>query len=100
MRGVKALTLNKTSIKPAVYGEPFVKRHGLFSMTVAPRHGVVTGCVSRQDHDRSAVHQLDTYPSGRRAGRGDAVFCAGLIDFRSFRARPPRRRRPAVDSAR
>jgi hypothetical protein len=31
--------LNKTSIKPAVYGERFVKRRGLFSMTVASRHG-------------------------------------------------------------
>ena len=46
------------------------------------RHGVVSGCVSRQDHDRSAVYQLDTYRSGRRAGRGDAVVGAGLVDFR------------------
>jgi hypothetical protein len=48
--------LNETSINPSSYGEPFVKRHGLFSMTVASRHGVVSGCVGRQDHDRSAVH--------------------------------------------
>ena len=34
-------TLNKTSINPAVYGEPFIKRHGLFFLTVASRHGVV-----------------------------------------------------------
>ena len=69
-------------------------------MTVASRHGVVSGCVSRQDHDRSAVHQLDTHRSGRRAGRGDAVFGAGLVDFRSFRRRSRRRRRRAVDAAR
>ena len=92
-------TLNKTSIKPAVYGEPFVKRHGLFFLIVAPRHGVVTGCVS-QDHDRSAVHQLDSYRSGRRAGRGDAGFGAGLVDFRSQRGRSHRRRRRAADAAR
>ena len=92
-------TLNKTSIKPAVYGEPFVKRHGLFFLIVAPRHGVVTGCVS-QDHDRSAVHQLDSYRSGRRAGRGDAGFGAGLVDFRSHRGRSHRRRRRAADAAR
>jgi hypothetical protein len=36
-------TLNKTSIKPAVYGERFVKRRGLFSIAVAPRHGAVLG---------------------------------------------------------
>ena len=29
--------LNKTSTKPAVYGEPFLKRRGLFLMTVASR---------------------------------------------------------------
>ena len=87
--------LNKTSIKPAVYGERFVKRRGLFSMTVASRHGVVSGCVSRQDHDRSAVHQLDTDRSGRRAGGSDAVAGAGLADFRSQPktiAPPPRAR--------
>ena len=72
-----ARTLNKTSIKPAVYGERFVKRHGLFLMTVASRHGVVSGCVSRQDHDRSAVHQLDKDRSGRRAGRGNASAWRG-----------------------
>ena len=92
-------TLNKTSIKPAVYGEPFVKRHGLFCMTVASRHGVVTGCVS-QDHDRSAVHQLDSYRSGRRAGRGDAGVGAGLVDFGSHRGGSHRRRRRAADAAR
>ena len=54
--GPPITTLNKTSIKPAVYGERFVKRRGLFLLAVAPRHGVVSGCVSRQDHDRSAVH--------------------------------------------
>src|ERR1700722_7589872 len=66
-------TLNKTSIKPAVYGERFVKRRGLFSVAVASRHGVVKGCVSRQDNDRSAVHQLDQDRAGRRAGGGNAV---------------------------
>jgi hypothetical protein len=39
--GPLAPSLNKTSTNPAVYGEPFVKRHGLFCMTVAPRHGAV-----------------------------------------------------------
>jgi hypothetical protein len=29
-----ALTLNETSIKPARYGERFVKRRGLFSLSV------------------------------------------------------------------
>ncbi|WP_291860553.1 hypothetical protein [Bradyrhizobium sp.] len=48
--------LNKTSIKPAVYGEPFIKRRGLFFLAVASRHGVVKGCVVRLGHDRSAVH--------------------------------------------
>ena len=93
-------TLNKTSIKPAVYGERFVKRHGLFCMTVASRHGVVSSCVSRQDHDRSAVHQLDKDRSGRRAGRGHAISGAGLADFRSDRRRSRRRRRRAADAAR
>ena len=90
-------TLNKTSIKPAVYGEPFVKRHGLFFLIVAPR------CRHRlrsQDHDCSAVHQLDSYRAGRRAGRGDAGVGAGLVDFRSHRGRSHRRRRRAADAAR
>ena len=95
-----ATTLNKTSIKPAVYGERFVKRRGLFSLTVASRHGVVSGCVSRQDNDRSAVHQLDQDRSGRRAGRGDAGVGAGLVDFGSLRRRSRRRRRRAADAAR
>src|ERR1700732_1143634 len=77
-------TLNKTSTKPVVYGERFVKRRGLFSLAVAPRHGVVSGCVSRQGNDRSAVHQLDQDRSGRRAGGGNAVAAAGLADFRSW----------------
>ena len=34
-------SLNKRSIKPARYGEPFVKRHGLFFLIVASRSGVV-----------------------------------------------------------
>jgi hypothetical protein len=38
---VLAATLNKTSTNTAVYGEPFIKRHGLFFLTVASRHGVV-----------------------------------------------------------
>jgi hypothetical protein len=33
----RARTLNKASIKPAVYGERFVKRRGLFCMTVTSR---------------------------------------------------------------
>jgi hypothetical protein len=40
--GVNA-SLNKTSIKPAVYSERFVKRRGLFSIALASRHGVVSG---------------------------------------------------------
>jgi hypothetical protein len=52
----RAGTLNKTSIKAAVYAERFVKRRGLFCLAVASRHGVVSSCVSRQNHDRSAVH--------------------------------------------
>jgi hypothetical protein len=55
---IEPSTINKTSIKAAVYAERFVKRRGLFSIAVASRHGVVS-CVSRQAHDRSAVHQLD-----------------------------------------
>jgi hypothetical protein len=55
----RASVLNKRSIKPAGYGERFVKRHGLFSVARASLHGVVSGCVSRQGNDRSAVHQLD-----------------------------------------
>ena len=98
-RGRRGRDLNKTSIIPAVYGEPFVKRHGLFCLAVASRHGVVPGCVSRQDHDRSAVYQLDQNRSGRRAGRSDTVAGAGLADFRSFRRRSRRRRRRAADAA-
>jgi hypothetical protein len=75
-------SLNKTSIKPAVYAERFVKRRGLFSLTVASHRDVFSGCVSRQDNDRSAVHQLDTDRSGRRARRSNASFGAGLADFR------------------
>ena len=71
-----------------------------FLMTGASRHGVVSGCVSRQDHDRSAVHQLDTDRSGRRAGRGNAILGASLADFRSHRGRSRRRRRRAIDAAR
>jgi hypothetical protein len=38
-RPAKSRTLNKTSIKPAVYGERFVKRHGLFFVSGASGHG-------------------------------------------------------------
>src|SRR4029079_4959277 len=86
----RAPTINTTSIKPAVYGDPFVKRHGLFFLIVTPRHGVVSSCVART-HDRSAVHKLDSYRSGRRAGRGDAGVGAGLVDFRSQRGGSHRR---------
>jgi hypothetical protein len=34
------LILNKPSITTAIYGEPFVKRRGLFFLTVASPHGV------------------------------------------------------------
>jgi hypothetical protein len=41
LRGVSALPiLNKSSIGAAGYGEPFVKRHGLFCMRVASLSGV------------------------------------------------------------
>src|ERR1700690_3076768 len=80
LRGL-AVALNKTSTKPAPYGERFVKRRGLFCLALAPRHGVVSGCVSRQDNDRSAVHQLDKDRSRRRAGRSDAILGVGLVDF-------------------
>src|ERR1700723_1888479 len=93
-------TLNKTSIRPAVYGERFVKRHGLFSLTVASRRGAVSSCVSRQGHDRSAVHQLDTDRSGGRAGGSNAILGAGLAGFRSHQGRSRRRRRRASDAAR
>src|SRR6201988_4855753 len=73
--------LNETSIIPNVYGEPFVKRHGLFFVTVASSHGVVARCVSRKDHDRSAVYQLGQERIRRRAGGGHASFGAGLADF-------------------
>src|SRR3982074_2046339 len=43
--GGRVPALNKTSRKPAVYGERFVKRRGLFSIAVASGHGVVLGCV-------------------------------------------------------
>src|SRR5207342_1235635 len=59
-----AAALNKTSIKPDLYGERFVKCRGLFCLAVASRPGVVR-CVSRQDNDRSAVHQLDKDRSRR-----------------------------------
>jgi hypothetical protein len=51
------LAINKTSIKPATYGERFVKRHGLFSSLLRPCRSR-DSCVSRKDHDRSAVYQL------------------------------------------
>ncbi|WP_284419230.1 MULTISPECIES: hypothetical protein [unclassified Bradyrhizobium] len=50
--------LNKTSTKPATYGERFVKRRGLFSVLLRPPVALFASCVSRKDHDRSAVSQL------------------------------------------
>jgi hypothetical protein len=58
MAAGSAPALNETSTIPNVYGEPFVKRHGLFFVTVASSDDVGARCVSRKDHDRSAVHQL------------------------------------------
>src|SRR5262249_20484458 len=49
---------NETSIIPNVYGEPFVKRHGLFFVTVASRHGVVASCVSGKADHRPAFNRL------------------------------------------
>src|SRR6185312_1081262 len=72
-------TLNKTSIKPAVYGEPFVKRHGLFCMTVAPRHGVVTGCVSQTMIVRQFISWIRTAPAGERAEATRSLARAWLI---------------------
>ena len=60
----------------------------------------LASCVGRQGHDRSAVHQLDTDRSGRRAGRGNSGAGEGLADFRFERRRPHRRRRRAADAAR
>src|SRR5262249_28190921 len=79
---------NETSIIPNVYGEPFVKRHGLFFVTVASRHGVVASCVSRKDHDRSAVHQLGQERIRRRAGGGHAGLGACLADLGPLAGRP------------
>src|SRR5260221_3874228 len=78
---LRSATLNKTSIKPAAYGERFVKRRRLFCVALASPHGAVTDYVSRQDNDRSAVHQLDQDRSGRRAGRGNASVGPGLADL-------------------
>jgi hypothetical protein len=39
--GALTPSLNKTSIKPAVYGERFVKRRGLFCVSGASGHGAV-----------------------------------------------------------
>src|SRR5450432_203998 len=50
--------LNKTSTKPVTYGERFVKRRGLFSVLLRPSWPCFASCVSRKDHDRSAVSQL------------------------------------------
>src|SRR3954469_17195915 len=72
-------TLNKTSIKPAVYGEPFVKRHGLFFLIVAPRHGVVTGCVARTMIVRQFISWIRTAPAGERAEATRALARAWLI---------------------
>ncbi|WP_157038804.1 hypothetical protein [Rhodopseudomonas palustris] len=33
--------VNETATNPTSYGEPFVKRHGLESVTLASRHDVV-----------------------------------------------------------
>src|ERR1700745_903762 len=46
-------------------------------------------CVGRKDNDRSAVHHLDQDGFRGRAGGGDAVAGACLVDFRSFQRRPP-----------
>ena len=94
------LLLNKTSIKPAIYGEPFVKRRGLFCFAGGIASRCRLRCVSRKDHDRSAVHQLDQDGARWRAGRGDAGIGAGLADLRSHPRRPHRRRRRAADAAR
>src|SRR5258708_36376330 len=56
---LRSATLNKTSIKPAVYGERFVKRRGLFCVALASTHGAVTDYVSRQDNVRSVDHTYD-----------------------------------------
>src|SRR6266436_8553950 len=92
-------TLNKMSIKPASYGERFVKRRGLFCMTVASRCRLQVASAG-WDNDRSAVHQLDKNRSGGRAGGGHAGFGAGLVDLGFIRGGPRRRRRRAVDAAR
>ena len=72
--------INETSTKTNGYGEPFVKRRGLFSMTVAPRHGVVSGCVGRKHHDvRQFISWVRTAPAGERAEATRALARAWLI---------------------
>ena len=72
--------LNKTSIKPGGYGERFVKRRGLFCLAGGTASRCRFGCVSRQDNDRSAVHQLDQDRSaGERAEATRSLARAWLI---------------------
>jgi|GEM_PF-532397 len=81
----RAAGLNKTSMKPVAYSERFVKRGGLFCLAGASVSKMPGFCVSRQDNDRSAVHQLGQDGSGRRAGRSNAGIGPGVAHFRSQR---------------
>jgi len=73
-------TLNKTSIKPAVYGERFVKRRGLFSVALASGHDVVSGCVAgRAMIVRQFISWIRTAPAGERAEATRALARAWLI---------------------
>src|SRR4029079_16333939 len=81
--GLHLRILNKTSTKPAVYGEPFVKRHGLLFLIVAPRHGVVTGCVARTMIVRQFISGLRTARAGERAEATRALARAWLISVLS-----------------
>ena len=48
--------VNKTSTNPRSYGERFLKCHGLRFLTIASDVMRLASCVSRNTHDRSAVH--------------------------------------------
>src|SRR6266436_42050 len=73
-------TLNKMSIKPAAYGERFVKRRGLFCMTVASRcrfyrlRRLAGTMIVRQ-----FISWIRTAPAGERAEATRALARAWLI---------------------
>src|SRR4029079_13536913 len=52
---------------------------GLFFLIVAPRHGVVTGCVARTMIVRQFISWIRTAPAGERAEATRALARAWLI---------------------